>query len=167
MRRCRTVNETRPLQHCASVREGTLGFMPLSPLNRIRMDRQIAKRDTRQHRIALPQGVSGQLRLKHLICLSNLTRISIPVRYVRPVLQRARVLAARRVLDLIDDPRFSPGGARRRGRWSASCRSAITGPLSRLQLADMDRSSGSNSYPAGCFFCTGDNAKNILHVGLD
>ena len=80
--------------------------MPLSPLNRIRMDRQIAKRGTRQHRIALPQGVPGQLRLKLLICLSNLTRISIPVRYVRPVLQRARVLAARRVLDLIDDPRY-------------------------------------------------------------
>ena len=84
--------------------------MPLSPLNQIRMDRQIAKLDTRQHWIALPQGVSGKLRLKHLTCLSNLSRISIPDRLVRPLLQRARVLASRRVLDLIDDPRFSPAG---------------------------------------------------------
>ena len=100
----------RHLQHCASVREGTQGLMPLSPLNQIRMDRQIAKLDTRQHWIALPQGVSGKLRLKHLTCLSNLSRISIPDRLVRPLLQRARVLASRRVLDLIDDPRFSPAG---------------------------------------------------------
>ena len=108
-----------------------------------RYDRPAVLRGAWQHGIALLEGAPSGPRFKHLTRLSHpYPRFDIEtVFFARLPASPCAGLCARKGLDR----------GRSLGRWSASCRCAVTGQHSCRKRNSQGARKGSTAIPAGCF----------------
>ena len=111
--------------------------MPLSSLNRIEIDRQLAPLGAWQHWIGLPEGALKGLRLNILTDLSN-PDPHIDIRFTLSTHQPASPCAGERARKANGSmtPHVSRG-ARYYGRWSASNADALS-PANGSQISKPD-----------------------------
>ena len=135
------------------------GSMPFISLNRTLSGRPMVWTGAWQQGIALPEGASPKPRFNHLDRLSHPYPhfdIKMPL-FARPKAGPWAEARARRGLD------------RRRplGRWSASCRCAVTGQHLDRRPSQQVPHKGSKANRAGCYFTNGVTTANTPHVDLD
>ena len=148
---------------CERQSENT-GSMPSSTLNWAPRGQQLTSNGAWQRWMGLPEGASIKYRLNILMCLSETLRS-----FVTHNSSFARTSASPRAdtsCNNVYRRRTLPdwAGVRNFGRWSASCRSAVTGQRAlRNQFASITAFQ-TIGIPAGCF-CSGVIKNNIPQVG--
>lgn len=140
------------------------GSMPSSTLNWVLRGQQSTSNGAWQRWMGLPEGASIKSRLNILICLSETLRSFVI--YNAPFVRTSASPRADTSCDGVYRRRLLPdlAGMRNFGRWSASCRSAVTGQRAlRNQFASITVFQ-TIGIPAGCF-CSGVTKNNIPQVG--
>lgn len=139
--------------------------MPFASLNRFDIGRPLAWNDAWQQWIGLPEGASFRFWLKSLAILPNPFRF-IDVANISSIGTTVSPCAGRTggLMQHSKPRRQRVRGVRTIGRWSASCRSAVTGQRAlRNQFASITVFQ-TIGIPAGCF-CSGVTKNNIPQVG--
>ena len=142
------------------------GSMPLSTLNWAVSGQQLTSNGAWQRWMGLPEGASIKFRLNILMCLSETLRS-----FVTHNSSFARTSASPRADTSCYDVhrrRTLPdwAGVRNFGRWSASCRSAVTGQRALRNQFVINTTLQTIGILAGCF-CSGVIKNNIPQVGIN